>query len=191
MQPAEAQQFPGLAKPLVALLLEAIGAVAAVMLLSRIFGGRWVLLRPFDWILLGVSGLCIVGFLMSVTAMYQRARELALLGIWLGILTSIAAATCGALVLAVSLELYGARPADEMLVETQRIMNELDADLQRLFNELGRLPTTEEADRVIAGREDAWGNVLRYEIKNELAYVLISAGPDETFGDGDDLRKEY
>jgi len=40
-------------------------------------------------------------------------------------------------------------------------------------------------------RYDSWGTPIKLEAKQSPNYILISAGPDQTFSTGDDIRLEF
>lgn len=174
-------------RAVVGVVLELVGIIAVAFLVINIFQEQWTVVTEGQWILLGVSGLTLIGFVLCVSAMFQQRRELAVLGIWLGILGSIATATCGTILLATVLELWGPRPRSAMIASTESALVEVMDDIRRFVDETGAAPTQDESIEVLAGREDAWGMPFRYMRRGPSTFEVSSAGPDQTFDSTDDI----
>ncbi len=174
-------------RAMLGLMLELLGIGAVVLLCTKIFQEPWLVVSQTHWALLAFSGLTFIGFVLSVSAMFQQRRQLAVLGVWLGILGSITAATCGTILLATTLELWGPRPEADMIRSTRVVLAEIMADVRNFVDEHEEAPTQEQSVKVLAGREDAWGTPFRYMSHGFSNFEVSSAGPDQTHGSADDI----
>ncbi|MDA7977509.1 MAG: hypothetical protein MPJ50_01910 [Pirellulales bacterium] len=175
----------------VGLILEIAGIFASAWLLVKLFEERWGEATPVHWGLLAVSLLTVVGFFVCVSAMFRPRREIAAIGIWIGIIGSLGTGVCGTMILAAELELLGTRSVEKMIASTEALLDEVDRELQDASDlSVGGVSAT-EAVEILAGRKDAWGMPLRYQRLGRFSYELSSAGPNQTHGDVDDLRKMH
>ncbi len=181
----------GSKRALAGLMLEIAGCIAMLYLVFQLFQPSWIGVEVRHWVLLAVSALSLVGFLLCVSAMFQQDREVAVLGIWVGILGSIGSAVCATMMVASTLELWGAPTVAQQSEVTEQIINEVVSDIQDFIEKNNIVPTAEEAEDLLAGRTDGWGKPIRYQRRGDYSYEVSSDGPNQTIGDADDIRTSY
>ncbi|MEZ6194245.1 MAG: DUF4190 domain-containing protein [Planctomycetota bacterium] len=133
-----------------------------------------------------------IGLLLSLIALRGRPRGLAIAGVILGLIGTLALAG-----IAVSSEMEDRRDRvylEQVDAERAEVVDsarrEIDAIALRIIDreiERGAPLDADEIGREIAGGRDRWGSRIRYAEERGRDRRLLSAGPDRRFETPDDL----
>ena len=116
-----------------------------------------------------------VGLILSMFGLLKAPRGHAFAGTIAGSIGSVA------LAFAITLGLF---TEFNTAIELEDAATSIDC----YYYDSGDYPTEEEADSMLAGREDAWGQPLRYERRWPEGFEIRSAGLDGSFGTSDDHK---
>jgi hypothetical protein len=125
-----------------------------------------------------------IALLLSVIALFKRPKGFAVAGTIIGglgslvlVVTAVFLISFGSQMLALGMKGFKA----------WQTLQQGDARVQQARQDEGELPSTEAGTELVEDLKDPWGQSLRYKRKNN-DYRVLSAGPDQQFGTGDDLR---
>lgn len=114
-----------------------------------------------------------IGLFLSVIGLFKAPRGNAVAGSLLGVM--------GSMMLSVFF-LYGFFSGFSTAIE----LEDAAAHIDGYFYSAGDYPSTEEAETLLYGHEDAWGQPLRYERRWPDGFEIRSAGLDGAFDTSDD-----
>ena len=114
-----------------------------------------------------------IGLFLSIIGLFKAPRGNAVAGSLLG--------ACGSLILAIFF-MYGFFSGFNTALE----LEDAAAHIDGYYYSAGNYPTPEEAETLLYGHEDAWGQPLRYEPRWPDGFEIRSAGLDGAFDTSDD-----
>jgi len=127
----------------------------------------------------------LIGLGISAVGLKKEPRGLAIVGVILGLIGLIELVAVGVTAYqGVRLAQDGIYEMRAMIAETQ--LDQAAADVGEKWNELERIPTQEEGDEMMIGRNDMMNNSLVYETDGS-SFSLRSAGADGILETEDDI----
>jgi hypothetical protein len=124
-----------------------------------------------------------IGLLFSLLGLFKAPRGMALAGAILSLLGTIWLATAGyAIVMGV---LFVGTAVKS--VETASRLNNAAVQIEQYKTENGAYPNKDEAQQLISGVQDLWGNTVEYSLVGDDHFALIAPGEDGTLNTKDDI----
>ncbi len=143
------------------------------------------------WGPLGFGALCPLGLLISAVGVFRLPKQLATLGVVLGMLGSLAVSGLGAFAVAREMGLLEnpEKAAQRQAAQTGDALDRAVTRLEARGRQSGALPNELEGNALIGDLIDGYGHKLMY-VPGGGGFVVRSAGPDEEYGNEDDVVRD-